>query len=78
MHCAKCVVTVGTAAGCHPSTLVCVLLQYIDVEKLVRGKYQDNLEFMQWLKSFYDKNFAGGVYDAGARRAQGKGVRALV
>ncbi len=29
--------------------------KYIDVEKLVRAKYQDNLEFMQWTKSFFDK-----------------------
>ena len=47
--------------------------KYIDVEKLVRAKYQDNLEFMQWTKSFYDKNFHGGEYDAAARRAGGKG-----
>lgn len=29
--------------------------RYIDVDKIVRGKYQDNLEFMQWLKAFYDQ-----------------------
>ncbi|CBK24369.2 uncharacterized protein [Blastocystis hominis] len=26
----------------------------IDVEKLMKGRPQDNLEFMQWLKRFYD------------------------
>jgi hypothetical protein len=26
-----------------------------DVEKLVRAKHQDNLEFCQWLKSFFEK-----------------------
>ncbi|KAG6968324.1 hypothetical protein JG687_00003808 [Phytophthora cactorum] len=26
----------------------------IPVDKLIRGKYQDNLEFLQWLKAFYD------------------------
>lgn len=29
--------------------------RYVDVDKLVRGKYQDNLEFMQWLKAFFDQ-----------------------
>lgn len=48
--------------------------KYIDVEKLVRAKYQDNLEFMQWIKSFFDKNFHGGEYDAVGRRAGGKGA----
>lgn len=43
--------------------------KWIDVDKLIRGKYQDNLEFVQWLKRFYDLN--GGAsrdYDAVARR----------
>ncbi|KAJ7824144.1 hypothetical protein B0H13DRAFT_2291060 [Mycena leptocephala] len=29
---------------------------------------QDNLEFLQWLKRFWDANFAGGEYDAVGRR----------
>jgi len=41
---------------------------------LIRAKYQDNLEFCQWLKAFYDQS---GVvrddYDAQAVRAKGKG-----
>ena len=40
------------------------------MEKLIKGKYQDNLEFMQWLKRFYDK-FCGrdpSEYDALKRR----------
>lgn len=49
--------------------------QHVDVEKLVRAKYQDNLEFMQWLKSFFDKNYTGTPYDPTARRALGKGMR---
>ena len=28
--------------------------RYIDVDKLVKAKYQDNLEFLQWLKRFHD------------------------
>jgi len=39
----------------------------IEIEKLTKGKYQDNLEFMQWLKTFCDANYKGG-YDAVARR----------
>lgn len=43
--------------------------KWIDVDKLIRGKYQDNLEFVQWLKRFFDLNGgAGKEYDALARR----------
>ncbi|POY71235.1 hypothetical protein BMF94_5547 [Rhodotorula taiwanensis] len=47
----------------------------IPVERLVRCKMQDNLEFMQWLKRFWDMNFPGGDYDPIARRG-GAGARA--
>ncbi|KAJ7243843.1 calponin homology domain-containing protein [Mycena haematopus] len=40
----------------------------IPVEKLVKCKMQDNLEFLQWLKRFWDANYGGGEYDAVARR----------
>ncbi|KAJ7440788.1 calponin homology domain-containing protein [Mycena galericulata] len=40
----------------------------IPVEKLVKCKMQDNLEFLQWLKRFWEANYAGGEYDAVARR----------
>ena len=29
---------------------------------------QDNLEFLQWLKRFWDQNYPGGEYDAVGRR----------
>ena len=44
--------------------------KYIEVEKLIKAKYQDNLEFMQWLKRYYDLHIGGGAahYDATAKR----------
>jgi len=43
--------------------------KWIDVDKLIRGKHQDNLEFVQWLKRFFDLNGgAGKEYNALARR----------
>ena len=41
----------------------------IDVEKLIKAKYQDNLEFMQWLKRYYDMRTNGtSTYDPLTRR----------
>jgi RP/EB family microtubule-associated protein len=49
--------------------------RHIDVNKLIRAKYQDNLEFCQWLKAFFDQSGAGhrDDYDGKAVRARGKG-----
>ncbi|TYZ67206.1 hypothetical protein PybrP1_001391 [[Pythium] brassicae (nom. inval.)] len=47
--------------------------KHIEVDRLVRGKYQDNLEFMQWFKKFYELNASGQPYDAVAQREKGKG-----
>lgn len=38
------------------SFLKCKLNKYIDVERLSKAKYQDNLEFAQWMKRFFDIN----------------------
>ncbi|KAI0691145.1 calponin homology domain-containing protein [Cerioporus squamosus] len=40
----------------------------IPVEKLVKCKMQDNLEFLQWIKRFWDTNYGGHPYDPIARR----------
>ncbi|SOV73879.1 EB1 homolog, putative [Plasmodium sp. gorilla clade G3] len=29
--------------------------KYMDVDKLIKGKYQDNFEFLQWFKSFFER-----------------------
>mmetsp|Transcript_39703 Transcript_39703/g.157975 ORF Transcript_39703/g.157975 Transcript_39703/m.157975 type:complete len:240 (-) Transcript_39703:1345-2064(-) len=33
----------------------------IDVQKLSRGGYQDNLEFLQWTKAYFDRTYNGEV-----------------
>ncbi|TNN63010.1 Microtubule-associated protein RP/EB family member 3 [Liparis tanakae] len=35
----------------------------ISVERLVKGKFQDNFEFLQWFKKFFDANYDGKEYD---------------
>lgn len=42
--------------------------RHVEVDKLIRGKYQDNLEMLQWIKTYFDRNFSGGEYDAASRR----------
>ncbi|GAB6022038.1 hypothetical protein CHUAL_006186 [Chamberlinius hualienensis] len=36
----------------------------IPVEKLVKGRFQDNFEFLQWFKKFFDANYDGREYNA--------------
>jgi len=33
--------------------------QSIEVDKLVKAKFQDNFEFLQWFKKFFDANYSG-------------------
>jgi len=40
----------------------------IPVDKLIKGRFQDNFEFCQWFKKFFDANYAGQEYDALAAR----------
>ncbi|XP_042201973.1 microtubule-associated protein RP/EB family member 1-like [Callorhinchus milii] len=35
----------------------------IPVDKLVKGKFQDNFEFVQWFKRFFDANYNGREYE---------------
>ncbi|GMT10621.1 hypothetical protein PFISCL1PPCAC_1918, partial [Pristionchus fissidentatus] len=34
----------------------------VPVEKLIKGKFQDNFEFLQWFKKFFDANYDGHDY----------------
>ncbi|KAK9387681.1 calponin homology domain-containing protein [Lipomyces mesembrius] len=47
----------------------------IPVERLTKCKFQDNLEFLQWVKRFWDQYYPGGDYDPIARR-KGPGITA--
>lgn len=40
--------------------------KHIDVDKLIRAKYQDNLEFLQWMKCYWEREGGPGLpfYDA--------------
>ncbi|KAH8237240.1 hypothetical protein KR038_007906 [Drosophila bunnanda] len=40
----------------------------IPIDKLIKGRFQDNLEFLQWFKKFFDANYKGRDYDASAAR----------
>ena len=48
----------------------CQIKKHIEIERLAKSKYQDNLEFIQWFKRFYD--IGGGSkqsnYDPKSRR----------
>ena len=45
------------------------ITKVVDVVALTRGSYQDNLEFLQWIKAYYEQNVPQNAeYDAVARR----------
>jgi microtubule-associated protein, RP/EB family len=46
----------------------CQIPKNIEVEKLIKGKYQDNLEFLQWMKRYYEEKQGTTDYDPVARR----------
>ncbi|KAH7974474.1 hypothetical protein HPB49_015782 [Dermacentor silvarum] len=35
----------------------------IPVDRLIKGRFQDNFEFVQWFKKFFDANYDGRPYD---------------
>ena len=51
----------------HPVLIIPLnpgLFQSVEVDKLVKAKFQDNFEFLQWFKKFFDANYSGdGDYD---------------
>ncbi|XP_077949159.1 microtubule-associated protein RP/EB family member 3 isoform X1 [Gasterosteus aculeatus] len=46
----------------------------ISVERLVKGKFQDNFEFLQWFKKFFDANYDGKEYDPLSSRQGNEGT----
>ena len=51
--------------------------KHIPVNKLIRAKYQDNLEWLQWLKCYYESNMGedeAADYNAESRRSRSKGA----
>ncbi|KAJ5492848.1 Microtubule integrity protein mal3 [Penicillium diatomitis] len=48
------------------------IVKPIPVESLTKCRMQDNLEFLQWVKKYWDQHYPGGDYDAvGRRKASG-------
>ena len=58
--------------GCSCLTFLSIGAQHVDVGKLCRAKPLDNLEFLQWIKRFFDLHYGGNEYNALERRG-GKG-----
>merc|ERR550534_3072584 len=54
----------------------------VPVDKLVKGRFQDNFEFLQWFKRFFDANYQGQDYDPIAARGgafrTGAGLGAVI
>lgn len=46
----------------------CKIAKNIEVSKLIKGKYQDNLEFLQWMKRYYEEKKSSCDYDPITRR----------
>lgn len=45
----------------------------VPIDKLVKARYQDNLEYLQWFKHFFECRYSGAEYDAPLRRGAGAG-----
>ncbi|KMS65273.1 hypothetical protein BVRB_037650, partial [Beta vulgaris subsp. vulgaris] len=46
---------------------------HVPVDRVVKGKYQDNLELLQWVYEVFNRNYNGAEYDPLKRRAKSKG-----
>ena len=44
------------------------LSKIIPIDRLTKGKFQDNFEFVQWFKKFFDANYDQRDYDPVAAR----------
>lgn len=54
--------------------------QVIPVDRLIKGRFQDNFEFLQWFKKFFDANYEAQDYDPSEARGDillGSGVNDL-
>lgn len=40
----------------------------IPIDRLIKGRFQDNFEFLQWFKKFFDANYDGREYNASIAR----------
>lgn len=50
-------------------------MQIVPIDRLVKGRFQDNFEFLQWFKKFFDTNYQMNEYDpVGARSGEGMGA----
>lgn len=38
-------------------------MQIVPVDRLIKGRFQDNFEYLQWFKKFFDANYDGRDYD---------------
>lgn len=48
------------------------IVREVHADKLSKCKMQDNLEFLQFAKKYWDQNYSGEPYDAEARRRSGR------
>ncbi|KAH8387575.1 hypothetical protein KR093_008056, partial [Drosophila rubida] len=57
-----------------------IVKKEIPIERLIKGRFQDNFEFLQWFRKFFNANYNGKAYNALAARdgaAMGYGQSAI-